>query len=167
MGFTLIELLVVVGIIGILSAVVLASLNSARTKANITKAKMDMSQIVKAIIIAQGESGKYLKDITGSGCSSCSGGRIVGFDYRNIPNTDIFYIVWVTSLTKIESATNGLMVGVSKITRDPWGSPYAMDENEGEAGGCGYDSLHSYGPNGIMDTSDDVYSQQIPHIKCP
>lgn len=166
-GFTLIEILVVISIIGLLSTIVLTSLNSSRTKALTTKAKMDMNQIVKAMTIAQGESGKYLKDITGSGCSSCSGGRTAGFDYRNIPNTDQFYIAWVTSLTKIESATNGLMVGVSNITRDPWGSPYSMDENEGEGNGCGYDTLRSYGPDGIMSTSDDIVSATIPHIKCP
>ena len=59
-GFTLIELLVVIAIIGILSAVVLTSLNSSRDKAQDTKKISDVKQVALALELARDQStGKF------------------------------------------------------------------------------------------------------------
>ena len=59
-GFTLIELLVVIDIIGLLSSVVLASLNSARVRANDAKRLSDIHQISNALqLYASDNNGLY------------------------------------------------------------------------------------------------------------
>lgn len=58
-GFTLIELLVVVAIIGLLSGVVLASLNNARSRGRDAFRKQEADQIQKALELYYDDHGQY------------------------------------------------------------------------------------------------------------
>ena len=65
-GFTLIELLVVIAVIGILAAVVLASLNSTRSKARDTKRISDLKQVQVALELYRNDYGDYPSDVANS-----------------------------------------------------------------------------------------------------
>lgn len=70
-GFTLIELLVVIAIIGLLSSIVLASLNTARGRARDAEVRSELRQIQIAIQLYFTQNGTMPPNINGSNIS-CS-----------------------------------------------------------------------------------------------
>ena len=120
-GFTLIELLVVIAIIGLLATIVLVSLNNAREKAKISKAKNEVQTLFKAMRRLHVDTGKWPNDnnITSITAWNAARNGIVATD-GSYPNWDGPYI--------------------QKVPLDPWGNTYAYDGNptsEPTPGGTG------------------------------
>ncbi len=70
-GFTLIELLVVISIIGVLSGIVMVSVQDMRAKARDARRKQDLAQVVKAVELYNLDYGRY--QILNSGWGSATG----------------------------------------------------------------------------------------------
>lgn len=69
-GFTLIELLVVIAIIGVLSAVIIASLNTARQRGDDARRFADIHAVIQALeLYANDNNGQYpVTPTSGTGC---------------------------------------------------------------------------------------------------
>lgn len=84
-GFTLIELLVVIAIIGILSSVVLASLNSARSKGRDATRVTDIKQLQLAFELYFDSCGAYPSTVVTTTANGCPSGTTLGTFISTIP----------------------------------------------------------------------------------
>ncbi len=181
-GFTLIELLVVIVIISILAGVSVATFTGYQEKARIAVQlanlrssinellvlridyenggitanelmEKDLSVVELAINVGRLQTKQNLIDITGNSCSDC-----VCRNFSFIPplsgNAEECINRWDIILTALKSSSE---IDLSFMETDPWGSPYLVDENEGEFAGdyCRRDTLFSAGPDRRHEADDE------------
>lgn len=106
-GFTLIELLVVIAIIGVLSSVVLASLNTARERANDARRQSDLRQVQNALELYYSTNGTYPI------CTSFSAWNATMWSQGSAPTNCLYLALVPTYISTLPSDPNGNTEGGS------------------------------------------------------
>ena len=117
-----------------------------------------MKLITDALLVA-GQPGSPISSITGDNCTRCNCNGITNL--RNLADSNGCVNALRISLENIarQSVT---LDDIESLVRDPWGSPYQLDENEGEVVGgnaCRIDHISTVGADGIRGNADDFIVQ--------
>jgi prepilin-type N-terminal cleavage/methylation domain-containing protein len=167
-GFTLIELLVAIAVIGLLSSILLVSLNESRKKASLTAVANNARTIQTQVDLSRDLNNNFVKAITGA-CPGC--GTLPGVKLINQP-------VWVRD----SNIAGWMALGFAAEPRDGWGGPYMIFPKESETECEKFDQVYSAGPDGILTSygwysgagpgelsagSDDDLIFSLTHFRCP
>lgn len=167
-GFTIVELLIVIVVIGVLAAITIVAYNGLQERARVTKIKADLNQISKATLSARIFAGQPLGVITENWytAKSCLD-KPTGTNLAALPRTDACWVDYLATMQKISDLSG---VNVSGMV-DPWGRPYAIDENEGrnETEFCIQDRLRTFRYPHVQGSPDTTYSFVVPNFytECP
>lgn len=161
-GFTIVELLIVIVVIAILAAISVVAYNGIQDRSRTSKVSADLSNLIKAIHSARISANDRLGAITGTNCSMCTCPYLNGdmTDYSTLPKTHGCWTGYYETLNEISAASG---VNLSSLREgDPWGSPYGIDENEGEYSGCVRDTVFSFGRSKNRNGGTNVGNYTIP-----
>jgi len=133
---------VVIALIGLLSNIVLVSMKGVREKAKYARAKSELDQIKKAMLLYKLDVGELPP--RGDSCPICS--------WPN--NASVWETQVMTALVNNDgSGWNGPYLK-TKINKDPWGNYYTYDDNDCNSN-CGSSYIRTVGPDGVPGGTDD------------
>ena len=131
-GFTLIELLVVIAIIGILSAVVLASLNTARAKGVDAAVKANLSGMRSQAELIFADKSCYSSD----GATACAAGAVAPGACTTATSGTLFNNPNVAAAITAVNTTQGLLMACSSTANQTAWAMVGQYKSNGLKGWC-------------------------------
>ncbi|QAZ68327.1 hypothetical protein [Solidesulfovibrio carbinolicus] len=130
-----------------------------------TEAQNALDALADLALAAKKTTGQPLFEITGENCTSCG---CEGRDLRLVPQGDVCRRQWEAARERLGAAAKASPRSLARLARDPWGSPYLLNENEGESPDfpCLPDAVVSAGQNGLFGDADDIVVA-VPNAFCP
>lgn len=136
-GFTIVELLIVIVVIGILAAITVVAYNGVQAKARTAAVNSDLRSLETAMLMYRADYGKLpLAADWYSGATMPPSSR------------------WATEI--IAGLKAEKIISTSALEKDPWGQYYWYDNNDCSIGSSGNSPLKSVGPDGLLNTADDI-----------